>query len=85
MNTNNDIGPVVPWWKLPRTVVKKPFDLKVSRADILAALAWWRNLSLNQMKELERKYEEFPNPGSRTIHQMWESEGKPQPQALIPV
>jgi len=43
------------------------------------ANAWWRNLSINQMKTLEKKY--FPTWRSgthnRMIHEMWENEGKP--------
>lgn len=51
------------------------------------ANAWWRNLSNNQMKTLEKKY--FPTWRSGTqnhmIQEMWENEGKPEPQELIPV
>lgn len=66
----------------------KPFDLDVSNDDLQAANDWWQNLSNNQMKEYHVKY--FPNVGTyllgkRWVHQMWEAEGKPQPQELIPV
>lgn len=51
------------------------------------AVKWWRNLSINQMKELEKKH--FPHRISGThdgmILEMWNKEGKPEPQALIPV
>lgn len=66
----------------------RPFDFSVSNADLQAADNWWSNLSINQMKAYRDKY--FPAQcvhglGRRWIHQIWENENKPQPQALIPV
>lgn len=49
------------------------------------AWKWWRNLSNNQMKDLEKKY--FPNSRIHggMVYEMWTEEGEPEPQALIPV
>ena len=65
--------------------ITRPYDLNVSQADYRAALIWWRALSINQQKEIEKKYSTWSVPGYRQIHQIWEEEGKPQPQELIPV
>jgi hypothetical protein len=62
----------------------KPYNYKASDEEINEALAWWRNLSINQMKEFEKKYGLWPMPGFRQVHQVWEEEGKPQPQEVIP-
>lgn len=69
-------------------MLTRPFDLSVSEEEFAKANAWWRNLSINQMKGYESKY--FPDLPwdmimDRRIHQMWEEEGKPLPQELIPV
>lgn len=54
------------------------------------AVAWWRNLSINQMDSLRLKY--FPNvrmylilQGYRWIEELWLREGCPTPQKLIPI
>ena len=68
-------------------ITHKPYDMNIAEADLSSANAWWRNLSLNQMKAY--KAEHFPTwqqyPTRRMIHQIWDYIGKPQPQALIPV
>ena len=67
-------------------MIRRPYDMTVSLEVLHQAGAWWRNLSNNQMKELKSRY--FPNYSfvhERMIHQMWEEEGKPEPQELIPV
>lgn len=59
-----------------------------TKEETKASQSWWRNLSNNQMKTFEKKY--FPNHGNYAFHdglifEIWESEGRPEPQALIPV
>ena len=57
--------------------------------ELQKARDWWRNLSNNQMNEFWKKH--FPNYSwevvrtKYNIHKMWENEGKPPPQELIPV
>jgi hypothetical protein len=68
--------------------MSRPFNLNVSQADLEAANRWWSNLSNNQMKGYRDRF--APNSdwyrlGQRTIHQIWEDEGKPDPQPTIPV
>jgi len=62
------------------------FMYKATKEEISLALAWWRNLSNNQMKSLKNKY--FPNYSfnhNGMIFEMWNSEKRPEPQQLIPV
>lgn len=54
------------------------------------SLNWWQNLSNNQMDEMREKY--HPNirmyliiAGYKWIEDMWEKEGSPEPQKLIPI
>jgi len=52
------------------------------------ANTWWNSLSINQMKEYHAKYIKFGdwyNPSNSSINDIWEKEGKPKPQELIPV
>lgn len=54
------------------------------------SLAWWRNLSINQQREVkDRHYPEISWcliwRGHQWIDEMWEKEGKPEPQPLIPI
>jgi hypothetical protein len=79
------------------SVINRPYDLNVPKTEITAAMAWWWNLSSNQMKGHRDKYTpkwewnghvlpvwtmdrmcQLP----RTIHQIWEEEGKPAPQVV---
>lgn len=65
-----------------------PYDLQATTEDIDSAFKWWVNLSLNQEKELVSKYElpfQVSRGSRRLIHQIWDKEGKPEPQKLIPI
>lgn len=68
-------------------MLTRPYDMTVSEFEFSQADAWWRSLSINQMKEYEQRH--FPWKQNfahkRMIHQMWEEEGKPNPQELIGV
>ncbi len=79
-------------------MTNRPYDANLSAEDIRAAIAWWSNLSINQMKGLRDKHTtHFQWNGKQvpvyavheiprgTIYQIWEEEGKPPPQALIAV
>lgn len=53
-----------------------------------AANTWWNSLSINQMKAYRDKYFKFSSwhdPSNNRINEVWEKEGKPAPQELIPV
>lgn len=68
-------------------MISRPYDLSISDDEYNKARAWWRNLSNNQMKALEKTH--FPHMSTyankHMIYQMWEEEGKPSPQELIPI
>lgn len=54
------------------------------------SMAWWRNLSNNQMNAVRRKYApnisyEVFTQGYKWIEDAWTAEGRPEPQELIPV
>lgn len=64
-------------------MINRPYDMSVTAAEFDKSNAWWRNLSINEMKALEKKH--FPHrqhATQRMIHQMWEEEGKPAPHIL---
>jgi hypothetical protein len=73
-------------------MIDRPYDLSVPKEEITIANRWWSNLSLNEMKAFRDKYtgtfewngRQVPiwdvsllSTQRRTIHQIWEEEGKP--------
>lgn len=62
--------------------MNRPYDLTVAESDLIAADKWWSSLSINEMKEYRDKYataHQWHLIPKRTIHQIWEIEGKPCP------
>ncbi len=62
------------------------YNMTTPKEMLIQAEKWWRNLSNNQMREMQRKH--FPNYTfihAYMIHEMWTNEGEPEPQTLIPV
>lgn len=77
-----------------KDVPATPGDEPVSDTRIVKndprALAWWANLSINEQREFRNKY--FPDVsmlvvvcGYKWIENIWEKEGRPEPQELIPI
>jgi hypothetical protein len=47
---------------------------------------WWRSLSINQQKELEKKHKTiYGSATPQEVAMIWDKEGKPNPQETIPV